>query len=106
MGHFSDENIPFEVSLGTSEENIPNWDISDTSYKPLKRGRVTFTDAPVPAGIVIPSAHLAVLSVSDLTIRSGRLRIPFGFYTICWKNPKQSIFSAEAGARIRDISPC
>ena len=33
MGHFSDENIPFEVSLGTSEENIPNWDISDTSYK-------------------------------------------------------------------------
>lgn len=72
MGHFSDENIPFEVSLGTSEENIPNWDISDTSYKLLKRGRVTFTDAPVPAGIVIPSAHLAVLSVSDLTIRSAR----------------------------------
>lgn len=69
MSHFSDESIPFEVSLGTSKENIPKQDIS---YTTLKRGRVTFTDAPVPAGIIVPSADLAVLSVSDLTVRSAR----------------------------------
>ena len=66
---FSDEPIPFEESLGTALENEPD---QNGAYAPLKRGRVTFTDAPVPAGIIIPTANLAVLSVSDLTARSAR----------------------------------
>ena len=64
----SDENIPFVESLGTAAEN------NDPQVPSLERGRVTFTDAPVPAGIVIPGAHLAVLSVSDLASRTAKSR--------------------------------
>ena len=60
---FSDENIPFCEMLGASAGN-----------RPLEGGIVTFFDAPVPAGIVIPEARLAVLSVSDLTARSAKSR--------------------------------
>ena len=66
---FSDEHIPFVESLGSAPEN--NGDPS-AGIVPLKRGVVTFFDAPVPAGIVIPSARLAVLSVGDLTARTAR----------------------------------
>ena len=65
---FTDENIPFEESLGTAAEN------NDPQVPSLARGRVTFTDAPVPAGIEIPAASLAVLSVSDLTSRTAKAR--------------------------------
>ena len=65
---FSDENIPFVESLGTAAEN------NDPQVPPLARGQVTFTDAPVPAGIEIPAARLAVLSVSDLTSRTAKAR--------------------------------
>ena len=41
---------------------------------PLKHGMVTFIDAPVPAGVVVPGAGLAVLSVSDLTARMAKSR--------------------------------
>ena len=35
----------------------------------LTRGRVTFIDLPLPAGVVVPEAHLAVFSISDLNAR-------------------------------------
>ena len=35
----------------------------------LTRGRVTFVDAPIPSGVVVPSAHLAVFSLADLNAR-------------------------------------
>lgn len=73
---FNDESIPFAESLGSAEDNAPR--ITDPaapdSGKPLPRGQVTFFDAPVPAGIVIPSAGLAVFSVSDLSSRTAKSR--------------------------------
>ncbi|MBQ1841056.1 MAG: DEAD/DEAH box helicase, partial [Atopobiaceae bacterium] len=65
---FSDEHIPFEERLGGSYRQAGTHEAT----KLLKRGSVTFTDLPVPAGVVIPSAHLAVLSVGDLTTRTAR----------------------------------
>ena len=64
----TDENVPFLESLGTAAEN------NDPQVPPLERGRVTFTDAPVPAGIVVPGASLAILSVSDLSSRTAKAR--------------------------------
>ncbi len=68
---FTDENIPIVESLAASSENHP---AEGEALLPLRRGMVTFTDLPVPAGIVVPSAHLAVLSVSDLTARMAKSR--------------------------------
>lgn len=70
----TDEHIPFAESLGSAAENAVPVTSPDAngSVVPLRRGSVTFTDAPVPAGIVVPSAHLGVLSVSDLTPRTAR----------------------------------
>ena len=65
---FTDEAIPVVESLGTAAEN------NDPQVPPLERGRVTFIDAPVPAGIVIPTASLAVFSVSDLSARTAKNR--------------------------------
>ena len=62
---FSDEYIPFVESLGAAPENVD-------AAEPLQRGMVTFTDLPVPAGVVVPTARLAVLSVGDLTARTAR----------------------------------
>ena len=67
--HFTDENIPLVESLGAASENRQT-----DKVEPLRRGMVTFTDLPVPAGIVVPSARLAVLSVSDLTARMAKSR--------------------------------
>ena len=73
---FNDESIPFAESLGSAEDNACR--ITDPaapdSGRPLPRGQVTFFDAPVPAGIVIPSAGLAVFSVSDLSSRTAKSR--------------------------------
>ena len=63
---FSDEHIPFVESLAAAQENTVD------PLPPLKRGTVTFTDLPVPAGVVVPSARLALLSVGDLTARTAR----------------------------------
>ena len=75
---FGDESVPFEESLGSSPENrAPVCDpaANEPAGSPaLPTGRVTFIDAPVPAGVVIPGARLAVLSVGDLTTRSARHR--------------------------------
>ena len=73
---FNDESIPFAESLGSAEDNVCR--ITDPaapdSGRPLPRGQVTFFDAPVPAGIVIPSAGLAVFSMSDLSSRTAKSR--------------------------------
>ena len=39
---------------------------------PIARGSITITDAPIPAGIVLPDARLAVISASDLMSRMAR----------------------------------
>ena len=72
----TDEHIPFAESLGSAAENAVPVTSTDanSAITPLRRGSVTFTDAPVPAGIVVPSAHLGVLSISDLTPRTARNR--------------------------------
>ena len=66
--HFTDESIPFveRLSAGTT----PRHDA------PLETGVVTFVDAPIPSGVVVPSAHLAIFSVNDLSARMARRRRP------------------------------
>ena len=73
---FNDENIPFGESLGSAAENAGAADdpASGAVAPALPRDRVTFTDAPVPAGIVVPEAHLGILSVSDLNARTAKSR--------------------------------
>ena len=64
MLRFSDENIAF--GMWRDEEGA--------ATPPLATDRVTFVDAPIPAGVVIPSARLAVLSIADLAPRSAKAR--------------------------------
>ena len=72
----NDESIPFVESLGAAAENsVPVIDPAATrDVAPLRRGFVTFFDAPVPAGIIIPTAGIGVLSISDLTARTAKNR--------------------------------
>jgi len=72
----NDEGIPFVESLGSAAENsVPVTDpASMRDVTPLRRGFVTFFDAPVPAGIIIPTAGIGVLSISDLTARTAKNR--------------------------------
>ncbi|MBR3313160.1 MAG: transcription-repair coupling factor [Atopobiaceae bacterium] len=83
--HFSDESIPFVEKLG----NAGGWAATQGSARSgkvpqrgqspeghLEAGVVTFVDAPIPSGVVVPAAHLAVLSVSDLTARMAKRRRP------------------------------
>lgn len=65
---FLDETMPFDESLSSSVE--------EHEEKPFERGVVTFVDAPIPAGVVVPSAHLGVFSVADLTSHMARRRKP------------------------------
>ena len=88
MLRFSDENIPFGMWYeGGTEGEYPllsdktkaagQNDGDKRGYSPsvpLATDRVTFVDAPIPAGVVIPSARLAVLSIADLTPRSAKAR--------------------------------
>lgn len=71
---FTDDSIPLVESLATAPENSTPVTSPDAGERtaPLARNMVTFFDAPVPAGIVVPSARLAVLSVSDLTSRMAK----------------------------------
>ena len=71
-----DARIPFCESLANDPKNrVPVCDPhAAADAEPLERGMVTFFDAPVPAGVVVGGAHLAVLSVSDLTQRFARKR--------------------------------
>ena len=87
---FTDISVPFEESLQAAPENAGHVG-SDVTVSLLKRdvdalnargleegsvavptitrGRVTFVDIPIPSGVVIPSAHLAVFSLADLNSR-------------------------------------
>ncbi len=67
----ADEAIPFEESLASAEANeTPLGELAPA----LAKGRVTFCDADVPAGAVIPDAKLAVIAVGDLTRRKAKGR--------------------------------
>ena len=87
---FTDESIPFEESLLCGPENAGGADASVSvlsrreadainakgltegagyTVPTITRGRVTFVDAPIPSGTVIPEAHLAVFSLADLNAR-------------------------------------
>lgn len=47
---------------------------SGVAVPTLTRGRVTFIDLPLPSGVVVPEAHLAVFSISDLNARMDARR--------------------------------
>ena len=71
---FTDERVPFCESLANDPKNaLPATDPTAWEQaRPPHRGEVTFFDAPVPAGVVVPTARLAVLSVADLSNRSAK----------------------------------
>ncbi len=68
-----DEKIPFVESLmGDKENRASILEGYDEDAPSLQSGVVTFTDIDIPAGTVIPSARVSVLSVSDLQSRHAR----------------------------------
>ena len=97
---FTDESITFEESLQAAPENRGDIDpavsvrVADPlnarriepagtgaqapaapqTVPTLTRGRVTFVDLPLPAGVVVPEAHLAIFSISDLNARMDARR--------------------------------
>ena len=98
---FTDESIPFEESLSSDPANAGGLDgaaptvelpavsrrradalnargleegASGPTVPTITRGRVTFIDAPLPAGTVVPEAHLAVFSLADLNARMDTKR--------------------------------
>ena len=70
----TDERLPIVVSLGTDGENrVPcTPEGAQVAPVPLPRGPVLITDAPIAAGVVVPDARLAVISVNDLQSRMAR----------------------------------
>ena len=87
---FTDLSIPFEESLQAAPENAGNvgsavrvsllkrdvdalnargMEDGGVAVPTITRGRVTFVDIPIPSGVVVPSAHLAVFSLADLNSR-------------------------------------
>ena len=70
----TDESIPITVSLGVDSENrVPcTPECAGITPAPLPRGPILITDAPIPAGVVIPDARLAIVSVNDLQSRMAR----------------------------------
>ncbi len=94
---FTDNEIPFEESLQAAPENsgvvgksqvevtllkrdadkLNARDLEDgarITVPTLTRGRMTFVDLPIPSGVVIPSARLAVFSLADLNSRMDARR--------------------------------
>ena len=59
-----------------SNEPVPNdsGEPAAPTVPTITRGRVTFVDLPLPAGVVVPEAHLAVLSLADLNARMDARR--------------------------------
>ena len=64
---FLDESIPFVEVLEA--------DAKDEAGV-FESGVVTFVDAPIPAGVVVPSAHLGVFSIADLSSQLKKQRRP------------------------------
>ncbi|MDO4807067.1 MAG: transcription-repair coupling factor [Coriobacteriales bacterium] len=72
---FVDESIPFEESLGTDPQNAAGaLDAGALDSPAFTRGVVTFVDASIPSGVVVPSARLAVLSIADLSSHTAKKR--------------------------------
>ena len=95
---FTDASIPFEESLQAAPENagavagdarvevaLLKRDLDRLNARGLEeggaiavptitRGRVTFVDVPIPSGVVVPEAHLAVFSLADLNARMDAKR--------------------------------
>lgn len=72
---FVDESIPFEESLGSDSKNAAGLlDAAALDSPAFTRGVVTFVDAPIPSGVVVPSARLAVLSLADLSSHTAKKR--------------------------------
>ncbi len=70
----TDERVPIVSSLATDAENRAPCTPEGAAVPamPLPRGPVVVTDAPIPAGVVVPDARLAVVSVNDLQSRMAR----------------------------------
>ena len=70
----TDEHVPVVETLGGDAENrmrcIP--ETAGEPVAPLPRGPIAVTDAPISAGVVVPDARLAIISVDDLTSRMAR----------------------------------
>ncbi len=73
---FADEGIPFDASFAADAENADPLDArgARATAPSLPRNRVTFIDALVPQGVVVPEAQLAVFSVNDLNARMDARR--------------------------------
>ena len=57
---------------GLTNVPVPNDRVN--TVPTLTRGRVTFIDLPLAAGVVVPDAHLAVFSITDLNARMDARR--------------------------------
>lgn len=70
----ADEHISFSEVLANDPSCQGKLDDAGAfdQAEPPEQGMVCMFDAPVPAGVVLPGAKLAVLSVGDLTQRSAR----------------------------------
>ena len=70
----TDDRVPIVESLSNAPENAapvtPEW--AKEKPQPIRGGVITLTDAPIPAGVVLPDARLAVVSAGDLTSRMAR----------------------------------
>ena len=121
---FTDEGIPFQESLANAPENrepLPGLtpagggsQMGATGTKgrspnvpPLATGLVTFVDAPVPQGTVVPTARYASLSVADLTTRGGsrasRRRVDITQVTFPFKPGDYVVHATHGIAFFRDI---
>ncbi|MDO4539319.1 MAG: CarD family transcriptional regulator, partial [Coriobacteriales bacterium] len=67
---FSDEGIPFAELLSRADE-FEQASVGAPEL-PLEAGIVTFVDAPIPAGVIVPGARLAVFSAADLSSRMAK----------------------------------
>ncbi|MBM6998849.1 transcription-repair coupling factor [bacterium] len=73
----TDEHVTIVESLSNAPENAmpptPEWaDRARRNPDPLKAGPIVMTDAPIPAGVVLPDARLAVVSAGDLVSRMAK----------------------------------
>ena len=70
----TDEHIPIASCLsGDAANRVPCTPVgAEQPVEPLPRGPIAITDAPIPAGAVLPDARLAIISVDDLQSRMAK----------------------------------
>lgn len=66
----SDASIPFVEDLSHAGETTDL--LAREDAQPLTSGIITVVDTPIPTGMVLPDARLAIISVGDLAVRSAR----------------------------------